>query len=231
MYNCRSANTWEDDLALTVTHFPRNRLTFGILFGCTAAIERKILNRISTAKDHAAYPLFLPGIFAELERERMKEVVETTIDEIEGAIYELDAGPGSGTRHFGRDRRARRTVWLNTTFLRSKLHIWKTQLAKMIDHIDELSRDRVIFSGRDPTSVARDGALNCSDADDSTALLLHRTERLTRSRLRDMIEEFDELIENCSMGVEGMAMATQWVGPAKSARCTSSSMSPHFSFT
>jgi len=97
---------------LTVTYFPQSRLAFGILFGCTAAIERKVLNRIFAGKDHRSHPLFLPGIFAELERERMKEVVGSSVAEIEGAIYELDTGAGlesSSSGHPG-NRHARRTV-------------------------------------------------------------------------------------------------------------------------
>jgi hypothetical protein len=119
---------------------------FGILFGCTATMERQVLNRIAGIDAHTFHPLLLPGIFAELERMRIADVVEATIDKIEGAIFELDnhheneetSSEDSENGHFGGVRYIRRTVWLNTTFLRSRLQIWKLQLTKMVAHVDEL---------------------------------------------------------------------------------------------
>ena len=153
-YNCRSANSWKDDLALTVTYFPRTQLVFAILFGCTAATEKQVLNRLAGASSSASHPMLLPGIFAEPERIRMLEVVEKTIDDIEGAIYELNSGEatrevttatatgeeaGRADTAASRPRFMRRIVWLNTTFLRSRLQIWRTQLRKMVEHVDELA--------------------------------------------------------------------------------------------
>jgi len=180
---------------------------FGILFGCTAAIEKKVLNRLASAKEHAFHPLLLPGIFAELERERMVKVVESTIDEIEGAIFELDAGGGakntqrdtSRSGDSGGTRYARRTVWLNTTFLRNRLQMWKTQLLKMIEHVDELSNYKSPFYLK-----AYDEGLEGPPS-------MHRTGCLIKDRLRAIVEEFDEMIDDCSMRVDGMTIATQWV--------------------
>ncbi|KAG7148103.1 hypothetical protein HYQ46_003032 [Verticillium longisporum] len=39
VYNARTSEEWEGDLALTATYFPCHRLTFGILFGCDETIE------------------------------------------------------------------------------------------------------------------------------------------------------------------------------------------------
>ncbi|KUJ07848.1 uncharacterized protein LY89DRAFT_691534 [Mollisia scopiformis] len=221
VYNCRSANTWKNDLALTVTYFPRRRLVFGILFGCTAAVERQVLNRIASNEEHAFHPLLLSGIFAELERTRMVDIVEKTIDEIEGAIFELDSGTGGGTNaekmsiedaedyHPGGTRYVRRTVWLNTTFLRHRLQIWKTQLSKMIAHVDELSEtdfgsDIEPFgekSGEDEIKQLQ------TQVEDTS---LRRTSIMIKDRLRGLIEEFEDKIEDCTMRVDGMTIATQW---------------------
>jgi hypothetical protein len=217
VYNCRSANTWKDDLALSVTYFPQNGLMFGIFFGCTVAIEHQILNRIANAKENVLHPLILPGIFAELERSRMVDVVESTIDDIGGAIFELDSGiatkenslamgaddDSSGTRY------VRRTVWLNTTFLRSRLQIWRTQLQKMIEHVDELSSTNSDFSSElyrsDEDYISKQGYELESRSQ------LKRTGLLIKDRLRALLEEYDEKIEECSMRVAGMTIATQWV--------------------
>lgn len=216
VYNCRSANTWKDDLALTVTHFPHSKLTFAILFGCTLATEKQVINRIASANEHAFYPLILPGIFAELERIRIVEVVEATIDDIEGAIFELDSGiatreaslSSSEEGHAGGTRYVRRTVWLNTTFLRSRLQIWRTQLQKMIDHVDELpSKDRSSACELS-TSHADDERSRNHKEDDCQE---RQTAVIIKNRLCAIIEEYDEKIGECSMRVDGMTIATQWV--------------------
>jgi len=219
VYNCRSANTWKDDLALTVTYFPHSRLTFGILFGCTVAIEKQVLNRIANAKENAFYPLVLPGIFAELERTRMVDVVEATIDEIEGAIFELDSGTASketsletsGNDHPGGARYVRRTVWLNTTFLRSRLQIWRTQLQKMVEHVNELSSTDFGSCNELFNTGSEDGYYREHKGVDNSQMM--RTGVMIKDRLGALIEEYDEKIEECSMRVDGMTIATQWVRP------------------
>ncbi|KAK5657643.1 hypothetical protein OQA88_2715 [Cercophora sp. LCS_1] len=195
VYNCRSANTWKNDLALTVTYLPRRNLTFAILFGCTAAIEKEVLNRLAGAKERGFHPLLLPGVFVEIERDRMTEVVQTTIDRIEETIYELDTGDsGHETAegdHPAGPRHVRRTVWLNVTFLRNRLRILKTQFLKMLEHVKELMALGPMFE---------------SHGDE----VFHRTGLLIRDRLRSIIEELDEMIDDCSMRVDGMTIATQW---------------------
>jgi hypothetical protein len=217
VYNCRTANTWNDDLALTVTYFPHSGLTFAILFGCTITTEKQVLSRIASAKENAFHPLVLPGIFAELERTRMVEVVETTIDDIEGAIFELDSGIASKETALERSddghpsgtRYVRRTVWLNTTFLRSRLQIWRTQLQKMVEHVDELSSADFHFSSEFLRSRAEDQLEREPRGEDDSQL--KKTGGLMKDRLRALIEEYDEKVEECSMRVDGMTIATQWV--------------------
>ncbi|KAK3374514.1 hypothetical protein B0T24DRAFT_626774 [Lasiosphaeria ovina] len=194
-YNCRSANTWRNDLALTVTYLPQRNLTFAILFGCTAAVEQDVLNRLASAQELGFHPLLLPGIFVELERGRMAEVVESTIDRIEETIYELDTGESTYEAadgdHPAGPRHVRRTVWLNVTFLRNRLRILRTQYLKMIEHVEDLL------------------TMDLAKTPESNELL-RKTGRLTRDRLKMVIEELEEMIDDCSMRVDGMTIATQW---------------------
>ncbi|KUI62347.1 hypothetical protein VP1G_09484 [Cytospora mali] len=226
------ANTWPNDLALTATHFMQSRLTFGILFGCTEETEREAVNRISKAKEQSFHPLLLPGIFAELERERMVEVVESSIDQIEEAIFEMNIGassimesakPSDDTSYPGGPRAARKAVWLNTTFLRNRLQTWKTQMLKMVEHVEEISAmiqsdaNNDGSDANDEDVVNEDGSESSkvdpfeeepSNSNPNTDLL--RIGNLIKDRLRALIEEFEEMMEDCTMRVDGMAMATQW---------------------
>ncbi|KAK7743283.1 hypothetical protein SLS53_004368 [Cytospora paraplurivora] len=212
VYNCRTANTWSNDLALAVTHFTDNRLSFGILFGCTDKIELQVVNRLAKSQEQSFHPILLVGILAELERERMAEVVESSIDRIEEAIFDMDTGTSSGRKssessedgsYPGGSRAARRTVWLNTTFLRNRLEVWKTQMSKMMEHVDEISAK--IISVTDEDAPFGDSVY----PDEDKRLL--RIGDLIKDRLRALIEEFEEKMEECTMRVDGMAMATQWV--------------------
>jgi hypothetical protein len=222
VYNCRSSNIWKNDLALTVTYFPRSKIIFGIFFGCTAAVETQILNRIASTEEQAFHPMLLPGIFAELERTRMVEIVETTIDEIEVAIHDLDSGVNNtsiellapefyeqenafGTRH------GRRRVWLNTNFLRNRLQIWKTQLAKMIAHVDELLESDVSYA-RYQESEYKQAQSQVDDA------AFKQTSVLIKDRLQALIEEFQDKIEDCTISIDGMTIATQWVSSSSHTR-------------
>lgn len=224
VYNCRSANTRINDLALTATYFNGSQLTYGILLGCTADTERRVLNRVSMAKEQGFHPLLLAGTFSELERERLVEVVDKTIDRIEEAIFDIDSrgnvldvpedpamelSGDDGLEHPDGERYTKRTAWLNTTFLRNRLEIWKREVRKMVEHVDELCTGPQ--TDRDgPPPPLRD--VHCAPravADADRAFI--RTSSLIKERLQELVEELDEKIEDCTMRVEGMAMATQWV--------------------
>ncbi|RDL36221.1 uncharacterized protein BP5553_06833 [Venustampulla echinocandica] len=141
VYNCRSSNAWEMDLALTATYFPHCGLTFAILFGCPLSVEEEIVKRLTFATAEAAHPLLMPGIFAELERSRHVHVVEATIDELETKILELDIQSdreGMLDSEVERRNQEKRSAWLDTTYLRNGLISWNTQLVKMSNHADEL---------------------------------------------------------------------------------------------
>lgn len=198
-------------MALTATYFPQSQLTFAVLFGCTAEVERNVVNRLSRAKDNTSFPLILPGIFAELERDRMAKVVADTVDAIEGAIFELGTGnPIEGEEVQEEDkidmRHSRRSAWLNTTFLRNNLRAWKEQLRKMADHVAELSS---LHKGQ--LTDRNCGQPKDDEQQEASKLAMDRTGLMIHDRLHDLIEDLEDRIQECTMSVEGMTIATQWV--------------------
>ncbi|KAI0172130.1 hypothetical protein GGR52DRAFT_455980 [Hypoxylon sp. FL1284] len=142
VYNCRSTNVWEMDLALTVTHFPHSGRTYAILFGCSTRIEEEVIKRLCYSGVQAGYPLLLPGIFAELERDRHIDIVEKYMDELETKILELDYQPSIDQKMRGSNsesrNREKRSQWLDMMYLRNGLTNWCTQLSKMASHTEEL---------------------------------------------------------------------------------------------
>jgi hypothetical protein len=259
------------DLALSATHYPQRGLTFAILFGSSYATEKTILERLQHITLEASHPLLLPGIFAELELARHVRVVEASINEVETRIFELNFQSSKvrdNTRaEVERRSEAKRTAWLDLSYLRNSLITWNTQLLRMLEHADVLNRSFTAFLAINlstehtsmhvrPSSEAgrlEEAAMNqiqqeisnenakeyicstCSyihrsrdvedDAADETrtpACLQEEMEedhlgkmlrigKKIRVRLATMRDEYDEKIRDCTMRVDGMAMATQWV--------------------
>ncbi|KAJ0122627.1 hypothetical protein J7T55_003142 [Diaporthe amygdali] len=211
VYNCRSSNDWEMDLALTATHFPKQGLTFALLLGCPLSIEEEVIRRLSRVSTESSYPLVLPGIFVELERSRHVAVAEKMIDQLENRISELDyASGGTKQAHMREMNQAKRENYLDTSYLRNGLVSWRNQLIKMAKQA-ELLEDAM--SGREvraslglyPHSNASMDGLPVQ-----TVFQMRRTGRKVVSRLQSIIDEYDDKIRDCTMRLDGMAMATQW---------------------
>ncbi|KAI1370661.1 hypothetical protein F4677DRAFT_437808 [Hypoxylon crocopeplum] len=244
VYNCRSTNAWDMDLALTVTHFPHLGLTYAVLFGCPIFVEKDIIKRLRCSSEAASYPLLLPGIFAELERTRHIKIVEDYMDDIEEKIFELDCTPPVEQQMHGPDgesrNRDKRSQWLDATYLRNGLITWNQQLSKMARHTEEL-KDTLYTPGAGQDSEIRSSAGSytssvrelkthgCersdirgeedrerSEADDRGGDDESRRHEMRKigdkinDRLLAIIEEYEEKIRECTMRIDGMAMATQW---------------------
>ncbi|KAK3365886.1 hypothetical protein B0T24DRAFT_404818 [Lasiosphaeria ovina] len=251
VYNCRTSNAWPADLALTVTHFPREKVSFAILFGGSEEVERDVIARLTRAGEDAAHPMLLFGLIAELERARIMELAEVMIDNLEDQISKLDAQPaaaGMQTDDVLR-RSEKREAWLNTTFMRNALVSWNAQLVKMVNHIPEfpvmvdqilcrqtahLGRSDVFHELRLPLdTLVSDNDPSNNDLDTNAAEMrklqegrLEEEKNMDKEiRYRDQIreagmrikdrllaihEEYEDKTRDCTMRVDGMAMATQW---------------------
>ncbi|KAK4110316.1 hypothetical protein N656DRAFT_770350 [Canariomyces notabilis] len=141
VYNCRTSNEWENDMALAVTHFPSQKLTFAMLFGASEEQERSVLTRLRKAGADTAHPMLLPGILAELERIRQMDAVDEMINDLEEQIYQID-NQTVATWNLSQQTKAernkqKRKAWLDATFLRNLLAANTALLLKMRRHLDE----------------------------------------------------------------------------------------------
>jgi hypothetical protein len=286
VYNCRTSNSWESDLAMSATHYPISGLTYAIVYGCTIATEKMILRKLQLIGKEAAHPLVMPGLFAELELNRHTRLVEAQVTDVETKILELNIQSGglSKFRPADIDRRneAKRTAWLDLTYLRNSIITWNGQLEKMtmiakrlsaeyasqivgspqslqgsettavddptiptwintvsqtIGEVGSTMNDKrllvamVAEMGKDvkipPPDIKADAERNMTSpyvpldgsdesgdlTDDPTVCLHHMVDisRRVENRLCEIQDEYDEKIRDCTMRVDGMAMATQWV--------------------
>jgi len=143
VYTCRTSNAWDRDLALSATYFPHCGLTFAVMFGCTVSVEQQVIKRLERAALESCHPLLVPGILVELERSRHISIVEESIDELETRILELSSLSEqveslSAQEQLARNE-AKRSAWLDTTYLRNHLITWVAQLEKLSRCLDELS--------------------------------------------------------------------------------------------
>ncbi|KAI1741258.1 hypothetical protein F4680DRAFT_464665 [Xylaria scruposa] len=145
VYNCRSTNAWGGDLAMTITHFPHCKLSFGILFGCTHSQKNYVIQRLSLATRESAHPLLLPGMFAELERNRHNQIFESVVSKLELMISVPALEGFSNQRHLGDHSysQARRDVYLDILHLKHGLTTWSRQLKKMLEHAWTLDAEYV----------------------------------------------------------------------------------------
>jgi Mg2+ and Co2+ transporter CorA len=205
------------------------------LYGCTSSVEESIVRRLKNVTSEAAHPLLLPGIFAELELSRHIRLVESTINRVEARIFELDldyAKPGRSREDIRKRNEQKRSAWLNLTYLRNGLISWNTQIGRMYEHVHEL-RDKIfcpaeeVVSGSNHERYLADALTECPEGrycamtEDNIEPL---DEPINKSHVRDMQnvgekiqarlnairDEYDEKIRDCTMRIDGMAMATQW---------------------
>ncbi|CAO2653796.1 Nn.00g032070.m01.CDS01 [Neocucurbitaria sp. VM-36] len=258
VYHCRTSNSWDLDLALTATYYPKRGVTYAMIFGCPQSVEKLIVDRLHTVTYEAAHPLLLPGVFTELELIRHKRLVESSINDVEAKIFELDFQANVvqylSKNEIERRNEAKRSSWLDLTYLRNSLITWNTQTLKMTKHAEELNAG--LFDPNKVPETRPDQTVMEHDEEDSLYLETHEMITSTsmadtyidgerylnakdlkqmqkhdviqpaveavhraqmesvgdkiKMRLDAIRDEYDEKIRDCTMRVDGMAMATQW---------------------
>lgn len=216
VYNCRSSSAWPMDLALTSTYFPHYNLNFAILFGCPVSVEQNVITRLNSATSEAAHPLLMPGILVELERTRHIGIIDRTISDIEARISDLKPEEIEAIPKAERDEEnhKKRDQYLDTTYLRNQLASWTVELGEVLSHTKELANG--VFSTQIPSvdSAWRPSPQAQGDpTPEDKRKHLQRVTSKIRDRVQDIIREYEDKIRDCTMRVDGMAMATQWVRP------------------
>ncbi|KAI0539599.1 hypothetical protein GGR58DRAFT_227864 [Xylaria digitata] len=189
VYNCRTSAQWGNDLALSATYFPDTGSIFAMFYGCNDhSIEKTIMTRIAnriskSSEDAFSHPMFLVGVFAEIERARMRELVLSAKVALQNVI---DALQINGYRSISHST-SPADPWLNVYEIRNGLEFWAKLLANMISHIEELNRDQHHSKQGEP---------------------FRRTGRRIKDRLEEIHLEYEGLVKDCDRIVDGMTLAT-----------------------
>ncbi|KAH7136283.1 hypothetical protein EDB81DRAFT_902039, partial [Dactylonectria macrodidyma] len=99
VYNCRSAASWPQDMALSVTFLPDSLTTRAVLFGCDLKTPDRddesmtlgdiIIGELSRSDSPVLHPMLLPAIFADIERDRQIELVREKLIQLRRIVYDL----------------------------------------------------------------------------------------------------------------------------------------------
>lgn len=173
---------------------------------------KDIEGRLRNSEDAVCHPLLLPGIFAELERQRQIRMVKNGSAKLVETVANLQAQSKDKTSFIKQHSKDHGTgndgyseisqaiePWLNIFHLKNGLENWKEQLEKMVAHADELNASRFEHDNNHDTEV------------NNFRSLMRTTGDRIKERLQDMIRDYQEQIRACNRNLEGMTLANQMV--------------------
>jgi Mg2+ and Co2+ transporter CorA len=190
------------------------------MYGCSFAIEQNIIGRLKYIASEAAHPLLLPGILVELELSRHIKLIESTINKVEAKIFELDfdyANLGRPKSDVDDRNEEKREAWLDLTYLRNGLIIsdcsgkdcMVSALRNWSKHSDG-TMPKAIGPLKKPTWDVSKPKVRFRKTPEVYKRDMQQVGERIKARLSAIRDEYDEKIRDCTMRVDGMAMATQW---------------------
>ncbi|EJT75929.1 hypothetical protein GGTG_05854 [Gaeumannomyces tritici R3-111a-1] len=236
-YVCRTSSAWDGDIALSATHFPRTGFTSAVVFGCefddeavrgnmripTSSLKSgdRITGLLSNSEATVAHPMLLVGILAEVELRRHQAIVRRAVEHLLDTVTKVSTGEGADYQvlapQSGDEDKHAIKPWLDMHVIKIKLESWQRELEKMVEHVEELSQTlyqtREIPSEGDmnPTTLQpyEDTQLDAFKAEEEQRANLRATGGRIEERLRDIVNQYREMISESMLTMEGLTLATQ----------------------
>ncbi|KAI0867807.1 hypothetical protein GGS24DRAFT_495053 [Hypoxylon argillaceum] len=208
VYNCRSNASWKGDLGLSVTFVPRTLSTYAVMYGCDAKTTENISRRLVGSDLSSLHPMVLVVLFAEIERDRLDNLVRNKISQLIQQIIGISDNnnyytPNLDRKNFPSLSPSLATSiidWLEIGELRNGLEAFKSKMLDMTEHIDEFQN--TLLSPED-----KYGFVSSLDPDILNGLI--ETGVKMKERLKHLIDEFDEHIRKCANIIDGVGLASQ----------------------
>ncbi|KAK4220751.1 hypothetical protein QBC38DRAFT_493517 [Podospora fimiseda] len=187
-YTARTTAALPDDLALSSTYIPHLKITFSILYGCNDCQAHSVVERIKAAGDSLNHPLIHVGTLMELERERLIAKAEDLADDftLGSDILETQSWDPNNAK-----MQSYLGICLQSRTLADHIRAVKRQLIKIPKEIDELEKTWL-----SETVTERERGMI-------------RTGHQMKQRIQDIIDEFDEKIDECKRMAENLSLAMQ----------------------
>ncbi|KAK9425573.1 hypothetical protein SUNI508_02934 [Seiridium unicorne] len=181
-----------------------------MVFGCDASQRRQFMARLAKAPSEAlGHPLLLPGIFAELERKRLSERVEDTLDRFTLRTSSVSDLPDQnfGMLDMNEEQMGEYLqLCYQSQSLAKELKTVKRQLAKMVQFCNDFN----------PSSSSKNqSVLHTMDSgvvlDDEDGEDVINVNRMLKERILEIMGEYDDKIEECDMVVDNMSITMQTI--------------------
>ncbi|KAL2186976.1 hypothetical protein L209DRAFT_752796 [Thermothelomyces heterothallicus CBS 203.75] len=197
MYTAATSRTWPNNLAIASTHFRESKLTVGVIFGCTDKQMDRVEELLQHSPEVKAHPLLMVGLFAELTRDRVTEIVRNAVADCDIATMKL--GLNGKTRPEARRSfelsRELRNCRLNTKKAEEELRSAQGQLHKMMHQIEEwVNRTRGSAQGQ---------TLGWLGDDFTTSTMRYK------DRFEEISIEFEALMARCRMTFDDMTYSEE----------------------
>ncbi|KAK4673971.1 hypothetical protein QC763_0019500 [Podospora pseudopauciseta] len=129
-------------VAISSTYFSSSKLTVAVLFSCSEEQIARVEDLLASSPEVKSHPLLTVGLFAELHKDRMQEIVKNALYECTAAITELKLdrdAPSVVKRDFKLSRKLR-NCRLKTKMAEEEVRTTKGLLEKMITQVEEEQR-------------------------------------------------------------------------------------------
>lgn len=200
-FTARMSAYLPSDLALSITYIPSTESTFAVMYGCNEQQMREVEKRARVAGDRLKYPLLLLGIFAELERDRLVAKADQLLDGFTIRSEHLENGLWDPTREMNNEKTQEYlAICLQSRSLVDHIRAVKRQLLKLTVEIDEFGN---YFSSHKSEAHPADG---------KKARRFKKAGVQMKKRVQDIINEYEDKIDECNMivGNTTLAMQTVW---------------------
>ncbi len=202
---------WDDDLGVSATYLQHTGLTVAVVYGCSEDQMLDIDQRLRKGQAYAEHPMLILGIFAELERKRLRDKVEELVDSFVIGTDNLytETKNLSGVMKIDGERISEILDIYNDArgFLRA-INAVKKQVRKMVNHVSELQ------SLGKPKRKQKATTKGFSWGEDAPRVRrLVEAGEIIQERLIEICDEYDRTIDDCKMVIEDTPVHAQMVRP------------------
>jgi hypothetical protein len=183
-------------------------MTYGVMFGCDESLSEEVITRLTSSDETVFHPMILPAMFAEMERNRRIPLVRESSSALAQRLFESRVLDSSDTDQGAvQDSDNSIILWGKVSDLRNGMVSFKRQMEKMVEHIDELE-DTLFSPSRDRASCTANVHANSLVEHGKS---LRNSGIRIKTRLYELIDEYDEYIRLCATIMDGMVLSTQLV--------------------
>jgi len=198
-----------DDLALSSTYIPSANKVYSVIYGCNKEQLEEIWDRVdeASAADRIDHPLIALGIFLELDRIRLIKLADKLADEFtlgQDILGKRAWDPNNPKMQQYLE------ICLQSRTLVDYIRAVKRQLVKVMAEIDDLEKlwTRMKMDTSNDANEIKNENLNLGEKQER----MIDTGSQMKQRIRDMMDEYDDKIDECKKMAQNLSLAMQTVG-------------------